>query len=51
MQIEVKDNNREGTKIEERTTTFIAGLYSPYGMVFEAASTIFKNFIFLGHGF
>ena len=29
-------------KIEERTTTFIAGPYSPYGTVFEAVGTIFK---------
>ena len=41
-QIEGKNSNRKGTEIEERTTTFIAGLDSPYSTVFEAASTIFE---------
>ena len=31
MQIEGKDNNKEGTKIEEKTTAFIVCLYSLYG--------------------
>ena len=35
-QIEGKDNSKEGTKIDEKTAAFIAGLYSPYGTIFEA---------------
>ena len=34
-----EDSSKEGMEIEEKTTAFIADLY---GMVFEAASTIFK---------
>ena len=41
-QIEGKNNNRKGTKIEERTTTFIVGPYNPYGTVLEAECTIFE---------
>ena len=43
-QIEGKNNNRKGTKIEERTATFISGLYNPYDTVFEASGTIFKAY-------
>ena len=35
-QIEGKDSSKEGMEIEEKTTAFIVGPYSPYGMVFEA---------------
>ena len=41
-QIEGNDSNREGINIGERTTTFIAGPYSPYDTVFEAADMIFE---------
>ena len=38
-QIEGKDSNKEGIEIDVNTTAFIA---SPYGTVFEVASTIFE---------
>ena len=38
MQIEGKDN-KEGTKIKEKTTTFIVGSYDT---VFEVAGMIFE---------
>ena len=53
-QIEGKDSSKEGTKIEMKTTTFIA---SPYSTVFAAVGTIFKaDFLawflrFFWHGF
>ena len=34
-QIEGNDSSKEGAKIEVKTTTFIAGLYSPYSTIFE----------------
>ena len=59
MQIEGKDSSREGTQIEEMTTTFIAGPYSSYDTVFSTADTIFEvdfwarfsRFFFLGTDF
>ena len=42
MQIEGKDNSRQGTKIKERTAAFIAGPYNSYGTIFEATCMFFE---------
>ena len=43
-QIEGKGSSKEGMEIKVKTAAFIAGLYSLYGTIFEAAGTIFKKF-------